>query len=172
MAPGAGAAPEFVDAALFMGMHSADDRVRLACKGFFIDRLATGVSISLEQVGRCDDIVWSHPREVQDAYYPFMDNLHTDMAVARVGYDLADITAALESLVLPDLPITERLTLGQVVARGAILYTVDSRFPVSSGLPVLVPSPVDTEPEFPDKLEQLYQESLVLRVDPSGGGWR
>ncbi|RLK61803.1 DUF6190 family protein [Actinokineospora cianjurensis] len=163
---------EFVDAALFMGMHSADERVRLACKGFFVDRLATGVVMSLEQVGRCDDIVWSYPREVQDAYYPFMDNLHTDMAVSRVGYTATDVTAALGFTDLAHLPLTERLTVSQVVARGGTLFTVDSRYPTGGGLPVRGPDQVDTEPVFPDKLEQLYRESLVLRVAHSAGGRR
>ncbi|GAA2966189.1 DUF6190 family protein [Actinokineospora diospyrosa] len=161
---------EFVDATLFMGMHSADERIRRACKGFFVDRLATGVVMSLEQVGRCDDIVWSYPREVQDAYYPFMDNLHTDMAVARVGYTAEDLARALEAITLAHLPLAVRLTLGQAIGRGGTLFTVDTRYPVSAA--VRGPEPVEVEPRFPDGLERLYRESLALRVDDvARGGW-
>ncbi|WP_245614077.1 DUF6190 family protein [Actinokineospora inagensis] len=157
---------EFVDATLFMGMHSTDERVRRSCKAFFVCRLATGVTMSLEQVGLCDDIVWSHPREVQDGYYPFMDNLHTDMAVNRVGYTVDDVSRA---LLLTDLPLTERLTVSQAIGRGGTLFSVDQRYPTGAGLPVRGPDPVGAEPEFPAGLEALYQASLVLRVDV--GGW-
>ncbi|WP_201294684.1 MULTISPECIES: DUF6190 family protein [unclassified Nocardiopsis] len=63
----------FVDADVFMGMHHENEALRRGCKAFFVERLKGRVAMSLEQVGRCDDLVWRRPRELQDAYYPFMD---------------------------------------------------------------------------------------------------
>ncbi len=56
-----------------------------------------------------------------------------------------------------------RLVLGQVLARGATLRTLDPAL-VRDGLPVDIVSGSDDEPIFPEPLESLYQESLVLRV--------
>ncbi len=117
----------FVDAALFMGMHSEDDAVRRAAKAFFIGRLAAGkagrVVMSWEQVGRCDDLVWGYDRKTQDEYYPFMDVLHTDLAVERTGYEEADVRRAFTAPELDGLPAHERLLLAQVAHRGGVLHT-------------------------------------------------
>ncbi|KAA2258720.1 hypothetical protein F0L68_23060 [Solihabitans fulvus] len=156
----------FIDASLFMGMHSSDDRIRRSCKRFFVERLETGAVMSLEQVGRCDDLVWGFPREVQDAYYPFMDVLHTDMKIDRIGYADADLAlAAAPGQELTGLPVTDRLTLAMVLNRGARLHTVNPRLVGRAGLP-LDPLPEDAESVFPPELEQLYQDSLVLSVAP------
>ncbi|RJQ81531.1 hypothetical protein D5S17_04850 [Pseudonocardiaceae bacterium YIM PH 21723] len=156
--------PEIViDASLFMGMHSTDDLTRVRCKGFFAQRIEGAVVMSLEHVGRCDDLVWSYPRDVQDRYYPFMDVLHTDMDIRRIGYGEKELITALEDPVLAGLPMHERLLLAMVLRRDAVLYTVSPRLRAREDLPVHhidLPSTSD----FPDGLEQLYQESLVLRV--------
>lgn len=98
----------FIDATAFMGMHSEDDAVRVAAKAFFADRLAAGdagaVVMSWEQVGRCDDLVWGYERGVQDEYYPFMDVLHTDLAVDRVPYTEDDVRRAFTEPALDGLP--------------------------------------------------------------------
>ncbi|AEW92767.1 MULTISPECIES: DUF6190 family protein [Streptomycetaceae] len=155
----------FVDAALFMGMHSTDDAVRIACKAFFVGRLHDRVAMSLEQVGRCDDLVWGFPRHVQDAYYPFMDNLHTDMRVDRCGYDLADVRHALDGAPEPaELPGHERLLIAMVGHRQGVLHTVSPRLLAHPGLPVVAPARPAYEPSFPEPLERLYQVSLALRV--------
>ncbi|MFC8495398.1 DUF6190 family protein [Streptomyces sp. NPDC057235] len=166
--------PVFVDAALFMGMHSADGAVRTAAKAFFADRLAAGdagrVLMSWEQVGRCDDLVWGYDRKTQDEYYPFMDVLHTDLAVERIGYEEADVRRAFTAPELDGLPTHERLLLAQVANRGGTLHTASPRLLRTAGLPVAplvpagAPSP-DREPAFPAYLEDLYQRSLVLTVD-------
>jgi hypothetical protein len=154
----------YVDAALFMGMNSTDEATRIACKSFFAARLNDRVVMSLEQVGRCDDIVWRFPREVQDAYYPFMDNLHTDMSIERRGYDLGDVRRGLEdSADSGSLPTHERLLLGMVVNRGGVLHSASSRLLGRPGLPVLAPEN-GTEQAFPEPLERLYRASLALRV--------
>lgn len=171
----------FIDATLFMGMHSEDDAVRVAAKAFFAGRLAAGtagrVVMSWEQVGRCDDLVWAYERGVQDEYYPFMDVLHTDLAIDRIAYDEADVRRAFTTPGLDGLPTHERLLLAQVIGRGGTLHTASPRLlgaaghPAgpAAGLPVVpiagagAPAPAG-EPSFPPYLEDLYRRSLVLTV--------
>ncbi|MGW4566354.1 DUF6190 family protein [Streptomyces sp. NPDC004561] len=162
-------AAEYADAALFLGMNSADERLRVACKAFFAARLDGTLVMSLEQVGRCDDVIWGYARELQDAYYPFMDNLHTVMDIRRVGYDEADLRRALDGTGIPDpLPVHERLLLGMVTGREGLLHTASPRLTRHPGLPVRAPAAADgPEPVFPGPLEALYRRSLALRV-PAG----
>lgn len=156
----------FVDASLFMSMHSTDDEVRVACKNFFVANLASNLMMSLEQVGLCDDIVWGFTREIQDAYYPFMDNLHTDLKIDRVGYNQADIEVAVDPRQFAglDLRIGDRLLLSMVHNRSGVLSSVNPRIAMAGGLPIQVPQGRAAEMRFPDRLEQLYQCSLALRV--------
>src|SRR5918997_493068 len=100
-----------IDASVFMGMHSRHEALRLSCKMFFAQRLDHRLVMSLEDVGRCDNLVWRFPRDTQDAYYPFMDNLHTNAEIHRVGYNEDDVRIALESPQLADLFMHERLLL-------------------------------------------------------------
>ncbi|MBP2329644.1 hypothetical protein JOF56_010029 [Kibdelosporangium banguiense] len=156
----------YVDAALFMGMHADDDAVRVACKNFFVDRLSGGdaVVMSLEQVGRCDALIWGRcGRDEQDSYYPFMDVLHTDMAMGRIPYEEQDIKAALTASSLAGLELTDRLTLGMVLNRGGELVTVNPRLAGRDDLPVRRPKG-GTERHFPCYLEWRYERSLALRV--------
>jgi hypothetical protein len=153
----------FVDASLFMGMHAADESVRLACKGFFVEHLSTSVVMSLEQVGACDALVWRYSRAEQDDYYPFMDALHTDRAIHRVGYEERDLRTAMSSAVLSDLDLAARLTLGMVLARGGKLVSVNPRLLERAELPVRPPRAAG-ETRFPGGLERLYERSLALRV--------
>jgi Family of unknown function (DUF6190) len=153
---------EFVDASVFMGMNSTDEDVRAACVSLFAERVSGRLTMSWEQVGRCDDIVWGYPRHVQDAYYPFMDNLHTDVRVDRLPYDEQDLAAAGDA---DRLPAPDRLLLAMVANRGGVLYTLNPRLLASRRAPVRRPeTPTGGRTAFPDRLEQLYQESLVLRI--------
>ncbi|MEU1227232.1 DUF6190 family protein [Streptomyces sp. NPDC005828] len=158
----------FIDATLFMGMHSTDDAVRTGSKAFFAGRLAAGdagrVVMNWEQVGRCDDLVWGYERKIQDEYYPFMDVLHTDLAIDRVPYDEDDLRRAFTTPALEGLPTHERLLLAQVIGRGGELHTASPRLLRTTGLPV-VPVGATAEPSFPAYLEDLYRRSLVLTVD-------
>ncbi|MET9439391.1 DUF6190 family protein [Streptomyces sp. NPDC006610] len=154
----------FIDATLFMGMHSSDDSVRRACKGFFAARIGEKVTMSWEQVGRCDDLVWGYSREVQDAYYPFMDVLHTDMAIDRVGYTEEDTRRAFTTKELDGLPAHERLLLAQVLSHSGVLYTASPRLTGRTDLPVADLRTAPAEDAFPDHLERLYKDSLVLTV--------
>jgi Family of unknown function (DUF6190) len=155
---------EFVDATVFLGMNSTDERIRRTCTSFFNGRLDSTVAMSLEQVGRCDDVVWSYPRETQDAYYPFMDNLHTDLRFHRVGYDEHDLAAARESR--EAITVADRLLLAMVTNRDGTLYTYNPRLLALADARVRQPEPPTRgRVPFPDGLEALYQDSLALLVD-------
>ncbi|WP_309117152.1 DUF6190 family protein [Saccharothrix sp.] len=154
-----------IDASLFMAMNSIDEATRRRGKAFFVARLGTGAVMPLEQVGACDDLVWGYRRAEQDAYYPFMDVLHTEMKIDRIGYTEDDLKRALESPELAGLSLRNRLTAAVVLNRGGTLYTVDPELTARDDLP-LGELP-DVESAFPQPLEGLYKQSLVLRV---GGG--
>ncbi|HWL98877.1 MAG TPA: DUF6190 family protein [Nocardioidaceae bacterium] len=153
----------FVDASLFMGMHAEDEAVRRACKNFFVERLSASVVMSLEQVGQCDALVWRYSRAEQDDYYPFMDALHTEMAIHRIGYGQADLDVALSAPELAELDFADRLTVGMVLSRDGELVTVNSRLLDRTDLPVRAPRAAG-EVRFPAHLERLYARSLALRV--------
>lgn len=155
----------YVDAEIFLGMNSADESVRLACKSFFAARLFDRVVMSFEQIGRCDDLVWRFPREVQDAYYPFMDNLHTDMRIERRGYDATDVRVGLTAD-LDGLAMHERLLAAMVLNGNGTLWSVSPRLLAHGSLPVRAPE-ADEELLFPEALERLYRASLTLRVPAS-----
>jgi hypothetical protein len=155
----------FVDASVFLGIHSEDEAVRVACKGFFVERSCAMVTMSLEHVGRCDDVIWRYDRDLQDAYYPFMDNLHTDMRIVRRCYQEHDVRLALSSPRLDGLPMFDRLLLAMVINADGVLHSVNERLLGRSDLPVRAPS-TTTEAPFPSKLEQLYQASRRLRLPP------
>jgi len=175
---------EFIDASVFLGMHSKDEQVRVMCKNYFVQRLTEEIGMSLEQVGKCDDVVWQIPRERQDAYYPFMDNLHTIMAIQRVPYNERDVQEAMFHQRLYSLDFSDRLTVGMALARGGVLYTLNPKLvSFKPSIPIdrlgrevtvdpkwfdisdLVRSPQEgKELTFPTELERLYQQSLVVRI--------
>jgi hypothetical protein len=153
----------FADASLFMGMHAQDDAVRLACKNFFVEQLSGSVVMSLEQVGRCDALVWRYSRAEQDDYYPFMDALHTEMAIHRIGYSAQDVAVALGTRELSGLDFEDRLTVGMALSRDGELVTVNPRLLDRRDLPVRSPRAAE-DVSFPADLESRYTRSLALRV--------
>ena len=152
---------EYIDASVFLGTHSKDERTRVACKNYFVRRLNDQIGMSLEQVGKCDDVIWQYSREQQDAYYPFMDNLHTVMDIDRTPYNEKDIMKAMSNPQLHDLAISDRLTVGMALARKAKLYSVNLHL-VGRDF-VRVPQ-AGEELTFPEELERLYQQSLMVRI--------
>jgi hypothetical protein len=156
---------DFVDATVFLGMNSTDPVVRDSCASFFVDRLDSTVAISLEQVGKCDDVVWGYSRQIQDAYYPFMDNLHTELRFDRLGYEERDIAEA-HADTRAGLTVTDKLQLAMVANRGGTLYTLNPRLLAAPTAPVRRPADrSDSRTSFPAALEVLYRDSLVLLVD-------
>lgn len=152
---------EYIDVSVFLGMHSTDEKTRIACKNYFVSRLNDQVGMSLEQVGKCDDVIWQYSREKQDAYYPFMDNLHTIMDIQRVSYSEKDIQEATTNPELQDLSITDRLTVGMAIARGAELYSMN---PKLVGRDYVRSLQAGKELSFPQELEEMYKKSLEVKV--------
>lgn len=156
-----------IDASVFMGMHAREESTRRACVSFMAERFKNGVVISWEQIGRCDDIVWSYAREVQDAYYPFMDVLHSTMSVVRQPYEAGDVELALRDRSLAGLPLHEALAVAMACNRDAPLVTISPRLHERRGLPVRRPSGMP-DATFPEPVAALYAESLRLRIDGIG----
>ena len=156
----------FIDASLFLGMQAKDDGVRRSCKAFFVQHFDGEVFMSLEQVGLCDDVIWRHPRMAQDAYYPFMDLLQSVMRIRRLPYEAGDVDES-QALSL-EVPVLDRLMLGQVRARRGVLHSARHAVLRGHGVPVVAPA-VETpaEPAFPEALEGLYRTSLELRLSQS-----
>ncbi|MFI9024157.1 DUF6190 family protein [Streptomyces sp. NPDC053560] len=161
----------YIDASLFMGMHSTDPAVRASCAAFFAAHLERPLVMTYEEVGRCDDVVWGYPRAAQDAYYPFMDLLHSVMPVRRRAYT-ADDWLAFDQLPSPAaaLSLRERMLLASVSATCGELVTVNPRLLslTSLGLPVRRPDPAGGPVRFADgtgTLDKLYDISLELVVD-------
>lgn len=152
---------EFIDASIFLGMHSPDKKTRIACKNYFVNRLEDKIGMSLEQVGICDDVIWRYSREEQDIYYPFMDNLHTIMSIQRVSYNEKDIHEATTNPDLQNLGITDKLTIGMVLASGAKLYSIN---PKLTGRNYVLYPEAGKELAFPSKLEKLYKQSLEVKI--------
>lgn len=158
----------YVDASLFMGMHSIDDSVRAACTSFFTRNVSSPLVMTYEEVGRCDDAVWGFSREEQDAYYPFMDVLHSLLAIRRRAYTGDDL-AALSRLPsrTAGLAPRERMLLAAVAGTGSRLVTVNPRLAglAQHGLPVAEPAPAAVPGRFGEQLTRLYATSLALKVD-------
>jgi len=155
---------EFIDASVFLGMNSKNEKIRISCKNYFVSRLKSckKILISLEQVGMCDNIIWKFPRQKQDEYYPFMDNLHTLMKMKRLAYNQKDF---LEDEKQPSsLNFTEKMTLGMVLSRKGILYTINPKLLGLKLSFIKSPKLENVEFSFPNKLEALYRRSLVLRI--------
>jgi Family of unknown function (DUF6190) len=161
----------FVDASLFLGMHSIQDSVRIACKNLFVQRLWEGVAMTLEQIGMCDDVVWGFSRQVQSDYYPFMDTLHSVMAARRVSYSWDDMRRAESDPQLRELEPVNALLLARVCNEGAVLYSIQPELLERKDLPVR-PAPRGQELMFPVGLETAYQLSLALRLENPPTGLR
>jgi predicted nucleic acid-binding protein len=152
----------FVDASVFLGMHHRDVETRDRCLTFFRRHLASDrVIMNYEQIGICDAVIWRQNRQVQDAYYPFMDRLHSDMAVQRSGYVFEDICLAREERELRGLRAEQALLAAQVLRTGGSLATRD---PVLRRLLCLRTCLFDlataaSATSFPAELETLYESS-------------
>jgi hypothetical protein len=157
---------KFIDYTVFMGMHCTDDNIRVACKNFIIRAMTKKEPIyfSLEQIGKCDDIIWSNfSNSKQAEYYPFMDNLHSLMNIKRKPYSQNDFIIASTNKNLTKLPFNIKMMISQAITNKGVLYTVNQKLIRRNNIPVKKLES-GTELKFPKKLEQLYQRSLSLRI--------
>ena len=156
--------PSFVDATVFLGMHHQDPLIRQLSLRFFRGHYSHQVSMNFEQVGICDAVIWQQRREVQDAYYPFMDRLHSDMQIMREGYHTRELEHALGHPELKILRPEQALLAAQVLAREGMLVTHD---PALCRLPCLRSQRWDfasAQPDatFPADLQALYETSCAF----------
>jgi predicted nucleic acid-binding protein len=158
-----------VDASVFLGMHHRDDAIRQRSLAFFCSHYERRVWMSYEQVGICDAVIWRQHRAIQDRYYPFMDRLHSDMAIVREGYRAEELGLAAEHPELRGLRTEQALLAAQVLARDGVLVSHDAAL---RGVPCLrarlwefAPSPA----AFPAELQGLYEESRVFVHAPGDG---
>ncbi|OUR91755.1 hypothetical protein A9Q81_17580 [Gammaproteobacteria bacterium 42_54_T18] len=117
----------FIDASLFMGMHSSDDKKRNQSLSIMSEQFPKCIYMNLEQVGMCDEYVWRYTRNIQDDYYPFMDVLHSEMDINRIGYCSNDIIRFNKDKRLSDksISIQSALLVAQTINNNAVLYTHD-----------------------------------------------
>ena len=157
--------PLFIDASFFLGMHDGNERHRLKSLAYFSRHLSGQPRMNYEQIGICDAVIWTQRREVQDLYYPFMDRLHTDMAIQRSGYTYHEIDTALSDPHLRALTPEHALLAAQVLRSQGSLATHD---PVLLGLDCLqgriwTAPPGDDQPvAFPPELQALYEASRAF----------
>lgn len=154
----------YIDAGVFLGMHSDDERVRVASKNAVVERYHVGVAMTLDQIGLCDAVIWRRPRTLQDAYYPFMDQLHSNMPFHRVDFEPGDLEMAQTHPTLASLPARNRLMLARMLRTGAVLHSWDSRLLEQPALPVCIPPEAPSEIRFPEPIEDAYRHSLQFRL--------
>ena len=155
--------PIFIDAYFFLGMHDSNPERRTQSLGFFTQDHPPILCMSLEQVGLCDEIIWRHSRQEQDAYYPFMDNLHSMLPIRRISYCRADLARTLRDQRLRHLPLTQACTVSQVINHRGKLYTHDPLLLDDAAVqPWIAPAPQQPPQGFDAPLDALYQHSLSL----------
>ena len=70
-----------INSRMILNLHSSNSKNRIAQKNFFVRNINQNNKfyMSFEDVGICDDYVWKfhQSKKEQDAYWPFLDLLHT-----------------------------------------------------------------------------------------------
>lgn len=153
--------PLFIDATFFLGMHDSDESLRSLSLGYFTSHLSQRPCMNYEQIGICDAVIWLQSREIQDCYYPFMDRLHSDMAIQRRGYAYDEIRLALTHPELKKLTPNRALLAGQVLHTDGRLATHDAAL---AGLKCLHGrlwrmDVTQASSRFPEPLQTLYEAS-------------
>lgn len=150
-----------IDASVFLGMHHENDRIRQQSLAFFRVFFHHGAWMNFEQVGICDAVIWRMPREVQDAYYPFMDVLHSEMDIQRQGYRYEYLDYALKHFKNSRLSTYQAMLVSQVLCDDFMLYTHDAALLKLDCLQQRLGdfSVLDNSARFSARLEQLYPAS-------------
>lgn len=156
--------PLFIDATFFLGMHDGDESVRRLSLGYFTTNLSQRPRMNYEQIGICDAVIWLQSREVQDCYYPFMDRLHSDMAIQRWGYSYDEIRLALAHSELKGLTPERALLVGQVLHNDGRLATHDPALVELNCLHGRIwrMDISQASPRFPVPLQTLYEASRLF----------
>ncbi|RMR00645.1 DUF6190 family protein [Pseudomonas syringae group genomosp. 7] len=155
-----------IDATVFMGMHHADPDVPDKSLGVFSRFYESSVQMNFAQIGICDAIIWKKSRALQDVYYPFMDVLHTDMAIQREGCSEQVLQRAANDTLFKGLPAEKKLLAAQVMEQEIPFYTHD---PELLRLQVLQPflqpfEGLTRQRVFPEMLQRLYDQSRAMVI--------
>lgn len=152
---------KYIDWTIFLGMNHVDDIIRISCKNFFVDVLQNNEKIymTLETVGKCDDVIWKYERDKQDKYYPFMDVLHTYTNFHRFPYE-ANVHKKIP--IKTKLSFFEKMTIAS--SYDGILYTYNKKI-LATELKNIKKPELSKEKLFQEDLEKLYNDSLVLKIN-------
>jgi len=162
----------FIDATVFMGMHSVDSRVRQQSITLMSKLFHSTLYMNYEQIGACDDYVWNFSQKVQDLYYPFMDCLHSQMDIQRIPYTKDDVIRATNHTHLKTINLScmESLLIAQVIRHDGVLFTHDPNilqlkwFSNHLGRFSQYAEEASENLLFTSELDRLYQKSTSLRV--------
>ncbi|GAA6168367.1 DUF6190 family protein [Sessilibacter corallicola] len=162
----------FIDATLFLGMHYEDPVLRHRSLDVMSYAFKKKITMNLEQVGICDNIIWDYKRDIQDGYYPFMDVLHSEMNILRIPYENHDLNTAQNDsrLKIDTLNLQQKLLLAQVINANGLLFTNDSIILDAFQNSNLIGDPDELKinkaesPLFNSTLDELYRTSLCLKV--------
>jgi hypothetical protein len=152
-----------IDATVFLGLHSDNDAQRIAAKNFFVKNLSNELYVTYEQVAICDTVIWTFSHALQSQYYPFMDYVHTVLPFKRIAYS----RRTFELLpVESKLGFTDVLTCASAREHQYMLYTWNEHI---LQCPVVRSGDISMynyghELPFPDPIEQLYNQSLAVRI--------
>lgn len=139
-----------IDASIFLGMHCHNDSFRIYCKTLVVNYLFNGIIISCEEIGKCDNIIWTRAASSQIQYFAFMDLLMTEGKFQRHIYTSDLIERAFLN--------KQKLSVELANALSAKHYSINSdpsfNFENTS------------EPNFTsDKLNKLYINSLNTKFE-------
>jgi hypothetical protein len=154
----------FIDAGFFLGMHDGDDDRRMKSLAYFVGQLSSKPRMNYEQIGICDAVIWKLDRRTQDLYDPFMDRLHSDMAIERSGYCRDEIEMALSRDELKHLSTEQAMLVAQVLHNDGHIATHDEtliNLPCLRGKLWDAGETSDAAP-FPEELQALYEVSRAF----------
>ena len=150
-----------IDSSVFLGMNSTDEITRISCKNFFIENVHAEILISFEQIGNCDNIIWSFAFELQSLYYPFMDLFHTEIPVKRLPFTENTFSYLSKN---HSIDFSQRLNVAFAQERDTIIYSnhleLIDQFENVFRIPISL-----NEHKFSNQLEKCYQKSLNLRIN-------
>jgi hypothetical protein len=165
------------DTSIHLGQFNiSDETTRIAAKNSQVsismrpDAEVVG-TVSFNENSYGDDTIWSLPREVQDAFYLYMDIYHSSRHIIRVPMLVPDVDLARTLHAELDLHISNALTcaiaINQQVQELHSYYSDFSREPVRSfllrqGVRVWTPRPEAETFYTEPTLEAYYQNALRM----------
>lgn len=169
----------------------SNEQVRLGCKEMQVAIAARADAVCVghwtdQENGRIDSTIWSLPRQVQDAYYPFMDRFFSSANIRQAPLQDEDIDlmrtlrAEMEVATGCVIGLLDCLNCARAVHAGAqTIFTLSVAMLdpavvayMHSQCSISVRQPIaDRDIPYPDlELEKCYQQALRTfqhsRIDP------